>query len=84
MLLCCYVAMLLCSYVDKLLCCYVVTFLCCYVVTFLCCYVVTLLCYMRKGSNTGKKKLTVVFHKFVQKRPRSSFHDEYGIIRNMS
>jgi hypothetical protein len=64
--------------------CYVAMLLCCYVAMFLCCYVATLLWSMRKGNNTGKKKLIVVFRKFVQKRPRSSFHDEYSLIRNMS
>jgi hypothetical protein len=76
---CCYVVMLRCCYVAVLLCCYVTILLCCYVAMLLSCYVAKLLCSMRKGSNTGKKKL-----KFVQKRPRSSFHDEYSIIRNMS
>ena len=42
-----------------------------------CCYVAMLLCSMRKCSNTGKKKLTGVFRKFVQKRLVRSFHDEY-------
>jgi hypothetical protein len=68
-----------------LICCYVDLLLRCYVAMLLRCYVVMLKCSMRKGSNTGKKKLLIViFRKFVQKRPRNSFHDEHSIIRNMS